>query len=93
MTNVYMKDENIKFSPKNVKSTNIYGSYFSSIIVNKITYVTHKDNFVTEMIVNVTIMSRLDENVNNFLLEKKSIFFIGEKISLIFLDLNVSTFH
>jgi len=54
--------------------------------LTKIVYVTQRNEFVTQMIVNVAMLTRLDKNVskninvNNFFVGKKcQYFFIGEK--------------
>jgi len=67
---------------------------YPSIIVNKIAYVTLRDKFVTKLIVDVSMLNRLDENVNNFLLyaNVNNIFWI-KNVSNYFLDQNVSMFY
>ena len=62
-----------------------------------------RDEFVTEMIVIVVMLTRLDKNINkisfsdvnviNFLLDENVNIFYWRKVLVIFLDLNVSTFH
>ena len=62
-----------------------------------------RDEFVTEMIVIVVMLTRLDKNINkisfsdvnviNFLLDENVNIFYWRKVLVIFLDLNVSTLH
>ena len=84
--------------------TNILDHQLLSVIVNKIVYVTQKNEFVTEMIVNVVIPTRLDKNVSkilflninisNFLLvENVNIFLPQENVNNFLLDLNVCIFY
>jgi len=84
--------------------TNIFDHQLFSITVNKIVYVAQKDEFITELIANVVIPTRLDKNVNkilflninisNFLLvENVNIFLPKENVNNFLLDLNVSIFH
>jgi len=52
-----MKDENIKFSIRKYKKCHKYVWWLLFITVNKITYITHRDEFISEIIVNVVISS------------------------------------
>ena len=58
VTNVSIKDKNIKFSPVKYEK---YDKYIRPLIFvyhrTKIVYMKQRDKFVTEMIVNITIFN------------------------------------
>jgi len=96
LTNASLKDGNcLKVA---------YVTIYPSITVKKVAYVTQRDEFVTKLITNVAMLTRLNENVskmqfldvnvNNILLDKNvDIFFLEEIVSHFFMNINVCTFR
>ena len=88
-----MKIQNLV--PESVKSaTNVSGRLLPAVNVNKIVYVAQRDEFVTKMIVNVVMLTRLDKNVSNipFFDVNVSNFLLDENVNIFLLDLNIRLF-
>jgi len=82
---VFLKNKNTKFSPKKYKKMRqIY-----------MTYVTQINEFITIMINNVIILTRLHENVSKILFLDVNVnnFLLDENVKKILLEENMSNFY
>ena len=71
---------------KSVKSTTkIFCRQLSSVTIKKVAYVAYRNKFVTKLIPNVVMLTRLNENVNKKL-------FLDINVSKNFMDQIVSNF-